>query len=191
MKKGCAIVLILAACAVAAAFFFGPQLVETGLRFLYPKPYGELVAREAAEFGLEEHLVYAVIKTESGFDEDAQSHADAHGLMQLTQPTFDWMAELHPPENGGGDIFDPGDNIHCGCALLRLLLDHYGHLEVALAAYNAGMGNVDGWLQDSAYSQDGETLHTIPYPETAAYVEKVQRAYHIYQRLYPAAAETG
>ena len=190
MKKGCAIVLILAACAAAVAFFFGPQLVETGLRFLYPKAYGELVAREAAEFGLEEHLVYAVIKTESGFDEDAQSHADAHGLMQLTQPTFDWMAELHPPENGGGDIFDPGDNIHCGCALLRLLLDHYGHLEVALAAYNAGMGNVDGWLQDSAYSQDGETLHTIPYPETAAYVEKVQRAYHIYQRLYPA-AETG
>ena len=101
MKKGCAIVLILAACIAAAAFFFGPQLVETGLRFLYPKPYGELVAREAAEFGLEEHLVYAVIKTESGFDEDAESHADAHGLMQLTQPTFDWMAELHPPENGG------------------------------------------------------------------------------------------
>ena len=47
MKKGCAIVLILAACIAAAAFFFGPQLVETGLRFLYPKPYGELVAREA------------------------------------------------------------------------------------------------------------------------------------------------
>ena len=43
----------------------------------------------------------------------------------------------------------------------------YTHL---LAAYNAGMGNVDSWLQDSAYSEDGETLHTIPYPETAAYV---------------------
>ena len=57
--------------------------------------------------------------------------------------------------------------------------------EVALAAYNAGMGNVSQWLESGDYSHDGETLHTIPYPETDAYVEKVQRAYQIYQKLYP------
>ena len=53
-----------------------------------------------------------------------------------------------------------------------------------LAAYNAGMGNVSEWLQSGDYSLDGETLHTIPYPETDAYVRKVQRAYQIYEKLY-------
>ena len=57
-------------------------------------------------------------------------------------------------------------------------------VEVALAAYNAGMGNVSGWLESGDYSHDGETLHTIPYPETDAYVKKVQRAYGLYQKLY-------
>ena len=129
-------------------------------------------------------MVYAIIKTESGFDPQARSHADAMGLMQLTQETFDWILSLYPTEDGSGDIWDPGDNIHCGCALLRLLLDQYGTVEVALAAYNAGMGNVSGWLESGDYSHDGETLHTIPYPETDAYVKKVQRAYGLYQKLY-------
>ena len=104
--------------------------------------------------------------------------------MQLTQETFDWIASLYPTEDGGADVFQPEDNIHCGCALLRLLLDQYGSLEVALAAYNAGMGNVSQWLESGDYSHDGETLHTIPYPETDANVEKVQRAYEIYRKLY-------
>ena len=163
---------------------FGPRLLEGGLRLLYPQRYTELVEREAAEFDLEPNLVYAIIKTESGFDPQARSHADAMGLMQLTQETFDWILSLYPTEDGSGDIWDPGDNIHCGCALLRLLLDQYGTVEVALAAYNAGMGNVSGWLESGDYSHDGETLHTIPYPETDAYVKKVQRAYGLYQKLY-------
>ena len=57
-------------------------------------------------------------------------------------------------------------------------------VEVALAAYNAGMGNVSQWLESGDYSHDGEILHTIPYPETDAYVEKVQRAYEISRKLY-------
>ena len=184
MRRGCAAGLLLVGVLALAAVAFGPRLVEEGMKLLYPRPYRALVQREAAEFGLEEELVYGVIKAESGFDEDAQSHAGAHGLMQLTQETFDWIASLYPTEDGGADVFQPEDNIHCGCALLRLLLDQYGSLEVALAAYNAGMGNVSQWLESGDYSHDGETLHTIPYPETDAYVEKVQRAYEIYRKLY-------
>ena len=107
------------------------------------------------------------------------------GLMQLTQGTFDWVASLYPLEDPAASVYDPQANIHCGCALLRLLLDQYGSLDVALAAYNAGMGNVSQWLESGEYSHDGETLHTIPYPETDAYVKKVRRAYEIYQSLYP------
>lgn len=164
--------------------FAGPRLAEHGMKLLYPRPYGEIVGREAAEFDLDMDLVYAVIRTESRFREKAESRAGAKGLMQLTPATFQWIGSLHPPENGGEDVFDPSDNIHCGCALLRLLLDQYGSLDVALCAYNAGMGNVSEWLKKEQYSHDGESLHTIPYPETDNYVKRVKKAMERYKQLY-------
>lgn len=167
-----------------AAVLAGPSLGEFAMRLLYPRQFAQVVSREAGEFGLEEELVFAVIRAESGFDQRANSRAQAKGLMQLTEGTFLWMAEEYPPENGGYDVFDVNDNIHCGCALLRRLLDHYGDLRLALAAYNAGIGNVDRWLEDSSLSPDGVSLHRIPFPETAAYVEKVQKYRNIYQKLY-------
>ncbi len=107
MKKGCLTAVLLGAVLAVAIVLVGPRLVEAGMRFLYPRSYGQLIEREAAEFQLDPYLVYAVVKTESGFDPQACSHADARGLMQLTQETFDWIASLYPPEDGGGDIFDP------------------------------------------------------------------------------------
>lgn len=170
--------------AVLAAVILTAMLAGPVMRWLYPRHFAGVVSREAEEFGLEEELVYAVIRAESGFDKKASSRAQAKGLMQLTDPTFRWMAEEFPPENGGADVFDVNDNIHCGCALLRLLLDHYGSLPVALAAYNAGMGNVDRWLNDVDLSPDGKGLEKIPFPETAAYVERVERFRGMYRRLY-------
>ncbi len=189
MKKGCLTLAVIVLVVALLGIFAGPALVEHGMKLLYPRPYGELVEREAAEFDLDSDLIYAVIKTESGFDKDAESHAGAMGLMQLTPSTFEWIASLYPPENGGGNVLDPSDNIHCGCALLRLLLDQYGSLEVALCAYNAGMGNVSGWLSGGQYSDDGKSLHTIPYPETESYVKKVKKAMERYERLYGAEEE--
>lgn len=185
-KRGRGLALGLAAVALAGILgaALGPRLADWVLRLRYPRQFTQLVGREAEEFGLPEELVYAVIQAESGFDKKARSRAEAMGLMQLTEGTFRWIAESYPPENGGKDMFDPNDNIHCGCALLRLLLDHYGELGVALAAYNAGMGNVDRWLEDPACSPDGRTLEKIPFPETAAYVKKVQRGREIYRNLY-------
>lgn len=183
MKKG-RIVLVLLIALIVVWALAGDSLVDWAMHKLYPRPYRELVTREAAEFSLDENLLYAVMKAESGFDARARSQAGACGLMQMTPATFQWMAEQSPPENGGGDIFDPGDNLHCAGALLRRLLDHYGGLDVALAAYNAGMGNVNGWLLEEDYSSDGKSLHTIPYPETDSYVKKVRRYYEAYSRLY-------
>lgn len=175
--------ILLAALALGAALA-GPSLAKFTLRLLYPRQFAQVVSREAAEFGLEEDLVFAVIRAESGFDKEASSRAQAKGLMQLTEGTFLWMAEEYPPENGGRDVFDVNDNVHCGCALLRRLLDHYGDLRLALAAYNAGIGNVDRWLEDPCLSPDGEGLDRIPFPETAAYVEKVEQYRAVYQKLY-------
>ena len=175
--------ILLAALALGAVLA-GPSLARFTLRLLYPRQYAQVVSREAAEFRLEEELVFAVIRAESGFDRRASSRAQAKGLMQLTEGTFLWMAEEYPPENGGQDVFDVNDNVHCGCALLRRLLDHYGDLRLALAAYNAGIGNVDRWLEDPALSPDGVALDRIPFPETAAYVEKVEKYRAVYQKLY-------
>lgn len=187
MKKRISIWIAVLLAVALLAVFAGPPLAREGVRaFFYPKPYQDVVLREAAEFDLDEDLVYAVMKAESGFDEDARSHADAQGLMQLTPQTFEWIGSLYPPENGGENILDPSDNVHCGCALLRLLLDQYGSVDVALCAYNAGMGNVSNWLSQEKYSSDGESLHTIPYPETDGYVKKVNRYRERYQKLYGA-----
>ena len=184
MKRGRTVLAAVVLVVVLLGIFAGPNLVKTAGRLLYPRPYEELVEREAAEFSLDSSLIYAVMHTESRFDTDAESHAGAKGLMQLTPATFAWISSLYPPEHGGGDMFDPQDNIHCGCALLRLLLDEFGSVEVALCAYNAGMGNVEKWLAESKYSHDGENLHTIPYPETDSYLKKVQQAMDRYRWLY-------
>lgn len=186
-RKSHALPAVLAAVVVlaAVAVLGGPKLGGWVMEQLYPRRFSDTVSREAGEFGLPEGLVYAVIRAESGFDPRACSRADARGLMQLTEQTFMWMVQEHPPENGGLDRYDVDDNVHCGCALLRRLLDHYAAPEVALAAYNAGMGNVDRWLLDPEHSEDGQTLKSIPFPETAAYVKKVTKNWRVYEKLYP------
>lgn len=73
MKKGCLVALVLAIFLAAGAVLFGPRLVEAGMKFLYPQRYADLVEREAAQFELDPDLVYAIIKTESGFDSQAVS----------------------------------------------------------------------------------------------------------------------
>ena len=65
---------------------------------------------------------------------------------------------------------------------LSYLIDSFGSYELALAAYNAGPGNVKNWLADPEYSVDGKTLHDIPYPETEAYVRNVM--YHYEARAF-------
>ena len=64
------------------------------------------------------------------------------------------------------------------------LEDYYKDIETALAAYNAGMGNVSGWLKDEKYSSDGVTLKDIPFGETKRYVERVKKLQVIYEILY-------
>lgn len=183
MKKGCLPVVLLVLIVALLVIFAGPDVTDNAMRMLYPKSYSDIVTEKAKQFELDENLVYAVIKAESGFDADARSSAGAVGLMQLTPQTFDWILEKYPLDVPA-DITNPYDNIHAGCSLLRLLFDYYGDFDVVLSAYNAGMGNASNWLADERYSSNGSTLHTIPFPETSAYVKKVRENYMTYQKLY-------
>lgn len=153
----------------------------------YPLEYEEYVQPICERFQVEPALVYAVIRCESGFDAQAQSHADAHGLMQLIPSTFEWLQNLLPPDREMTleDLYDPEVNITYGVYFLSFLLDRYdGDETLSLSAYNAGVGIVDQWLQQEDVSSDGKTLDRIPYEETSAYVERVLQSKEMYEKLY-------
>lgn len=161
-------------------FFFRKPL----LRLYYVKEYPELLTRNAEQYGIPESLLCGVIWSESRFDPDAVSSVGACGLMQLMEPTFLELRGRIGLE-GAGDIFSPEDNMQCGAFYLRYLYRIYGDWETVLAAYNAGLGNVNEWLSSPEYSDDGKKLKKIPFSETDHYVKKVLGAWNIYQYLYP------
>ena len=132
-------------------------------------------------FGVPESVVYAVMRTESGFNEAAVSRAGACGLMQLMPETYREAARAAGLDGESAGIFDPEVNIVCGTCWLARLYRKYRNWETVYAAYNAGEAAVDRWLTDPSLREDG-TLTAIPYPETAAYVKRVVRAETIYRR---------
>ena len=153
------------------------------LKYLFPPSYRDTLDKYCTKYDVDIHLALALAKAESNFDKDAVSHADAKGVMQLTDDTFNFCIENAGIENG--NIFDPDVNIHAGVWYLSYLLNKYdGNIKNSLAAYNAGTGNVDKWLKDSRYSSDGETLKDIPFAETKRYTIKITRYKKIYSILY-------
>lgn len=151
----------------------------------HPLKFEDTVYRYAEEFSLSPSLVFAVIRTESKFDPEAQSAAGAKGLMQLMDNTYEWVGKSllddpQPMEN----ICEPETNVRFGCRLLAYLLKRFENTETALAAYNAGVGRVAAWLKNPSYSEDGVTLKSIPLDETRQYVERVTKAQEAYQTLY-------
>lgn len=180
------IVIILLAISVVFGFVF--DLALTGIeRAIYPKPseYAQYVSRYSSEYGVPEELIWAVIKTESNFKASAVSGVGAVGLMQLMPDTFNEITNSRLNERlDAGMRYDPETNIRYGTYYLSYLYARYGSWSTALAAYNAGLGKVDVWLENKDYSNNGSTLNHIPYKETRNYVKKVQKALEMYEKLY-------
>ena len=179
--------LVLTICVVGVVIAFNSGMFKTKQ---YPQKYGEYVEKASNEYNLSTSFIYAVIRTESKFNSDAQSGVGACGLMQITPDTFETYMNIRG-ESGKyttNDLFDPASNIDYGCYILRDHLDTFENEECALAAYNAGPGNVTAWLEDPNISPDGKTLivDNIPqsFAETRNYIIKVEEAEDIYKDLY-------
>lgn len=171
---------------IIAFILFGAFCVtgKTVMKTLYPMKYTELVEKYSSDFGIEKELLYAVIKTESSFNPNAVSNADAMGLTQITPETFEWLKTKLGEENADLSLFDPETAIKYGAFFLSYLLEEFENTDTAVAAYHAGRGRINGWLTDEKISPDGKILADIPIPETAHYVKKVNRALNIYKNLY-------
>ncbi len=183
LKRPYVVVIVIAA-ALLFGFFYR-CMFSAYQRTVYPQKFHEFVSASAAEFGVPEGLIYAVIKTESNFDPEALSSAGAEGLMQLLPSTFEWITNYILVERlDTASIRNPEINIRYGTCLLAWLHNRYGNWETALAAYNAGHGNVDRWLVDEHYSDGEGGLANIPFAETRRYVEITVNSAGIYEKLY-------
>ena len=156
----------------------------------YPCRYEEFVLKYSAEYGVPAHILYSVIRTESGFSSNAVSPAGAVGLMQLMPDTFDWVKMKLGEDGTSALLYDPETNIRYGTFYLSYLKTRYGFWDTAFAAYNAGFGNVDRWLENPEYTDQNGILTAIPFAETSAYIKKINKTIEIYDRLYPTPADS-
>ncbi len=172
--------LTLTAAVIAAALgaFLYLQRTEPPwwARLWFPLRYASIVRGHAADYRLNPALLAAVIEEESKFDAGARSRTGAIGLMQLQPATAKGIAI----RTGGSrfvvaDLYKPEINVRYGAWYLRHLLDKYDDEKTALAAYNAGQENVDRWLSKR---------EPVQFPETRAYVDRIERLKGIYRRAY-------
>ena len=164
------------------AFFSFIILFDGYLSLCYPIKYEKTVLYWADKNDIDPVLVFSIINVESAFNVNAQSSAGAVGLMQLKLETANDMAEKLKDNilNTNDALTDYELNIKYGCAYLRYLIDYYNNTEVALCAYNAGLGNVNSWLCNKKYSSDGKTIDNIPFLETKNYISKIKKNKKIY-----------
>ena len=184
MKRKIVICLI----AVIIFIIFLILFKDNILKIFYPKKYEEIVYLYAKEYNVDENLIYAVIKAESNFDENAVSNKNALGLMQIMEDTAKDIAKKNniqvDENNARQDILDINNNINIGTKYLATLLEKYQNTELALAAYNAGTGNVDNWIEKNILDKDGSNIENIPYKETNNYVRVILQNYKIYTKIY-------
>lgn len=137
-------------------------------------------------------MVHALTRQESQFAQNAISHAGASGLMQLMPATAREQAgKMGLPYNQPGLLNDPSYNIQLGDAYFRRMRDYFnGALPLAIAAYNAGAGNVNKWIRANGDPRNGsiewvDWIEKIPFYETKNYVQRVLENAVVYETLYP------
>lgn len=184
MIKRIGAMLLLIAFVAALIFFLFVYMPYWFKNESYRTDYSEHVEKYSSEYGIDKDFVYSVIRTESNFDPNAVSDAEAIGLMQMIEDSFDWVSsKLGESTLEFDDLFEPENSIKYGCYMLGYLYDKYGSYELAAAAYHSGMGEVDGWLSSGIVSIDNPNVDNFSGSNTRHYVNKVMRAFDKYKAL--------
>ena len=155
-------------------------------RLFYPFPYRDKVEENAARYRVDRFLAISVMKVESNFVESATSRSGAVGLMQIMPDTAHWIAtclDENPPSIK--QLHNCDTNIKYGIWYLAELEDEFfGNDVLALAAYNAGRGNVRHWIESNGWHKNFSDVDAIPFNETRNYVKKVLYCREKYSKLY-------
>lgn len=177
---------------------FGERIDDS---LLYPVVFADFIMDSSRRYGVDPLLILAIIRQESRYNPDAISPAGARGLMQIMPHTARRLLAVMEDEGLsqdiiardlrkdsdtnflGGQIMNPELNIKLGALYLKNLIDRYGGISYALAAYNAGEKTVDSWLKNNYLSED-EFIEDIPYRETINYVKRVLATYDKYLKIY-------
>jgi soluble lytic murein transglycosylase len=181
-RRAALAVVVLALTAVVLAL---PTIRRIVRDLTLPLEYTSLIREQAHEKHLDPALIAAVIYAETKFDART-SPTGALGLMQIEPATAEFLAH----RSGGtafriADLAEPAVNISYGAYYLRYLLNQYGGNEtLALAAYNGGQTNVDAWLARAHAAGVRFTIASIPFPQTRAYVTRVENAQRSYAQQY-------
>lgn len=156
---------------------------------VYPLKYKEQIVAHSISNNLDPYLALAVINAESGFDKYATSNKEAKGLMQITEATAKEVNESTQSTDEINDttIYDVDVNIEIGCNYLASLISSYnGNYYLAICAYNAGIGNVNKWIEAGIISSTLDTTDiNLPFKETTNYLKKVISNYEVYKKIYP------
>lgn len=164
-----------------SALFFG-SIAYGGKN--YELNYIEEINKYSKEYGVDPRIVLSIMRVESNFEPTAESKANAKGLMQILPETSKHISKLLKIDENSVDLNDPETNIKYGTYYIKYLMQNFKDLNTVYAAYNGGIGNVNTWLKDEKYSNDGVTLYNIPVEETKHYVYKVNKALDAYEILY-------
>ena len=154
------------------------------LKKYYPIKFQEYVYKYSEKYEIDPLLIFAIIKTESNFNERSVSNRGAIGLMQLIDSTAREISEENNIEYFVTDLYKPEINIKIGIIYFVELNKYYNNQYLAIASYNAGIGNVNKWIESGIINKDATNLENIPFKETNNYVRKVLRNYKIYKKIY-------
>lgn len=184
MKKKLA--LYTAFTCIIVAVIVGILVLRT---YVYPIKYKEQILEYSKKNNLDPYLTLAIINTESKFNTKATSNKEAKGLMQITEPTAKEINNVthSVDEINNSTIYDINVNLELGCNYLASLITRYkGNYYIAICAYNAGIGNVNKWIEQGSIPDKLDTTDiTLPFNETTNYLKKVIKAYEVYKIIYP------
>ena len=159
-------------------------------KLAYPRPYAELVSEQAKKNALAPSLIYAVMREESAFDPDAESPADAYGLMQLILPTARMAGKALGLPHDRISLKRPSVNIPLGARVLGKYTGQFPQDPLlGVAAYNAGPGAAQRWRKDRPGVSFDLWVELIPYVETRRYIKRVLGSAAVYAIVYEEAEQ--